>query len=57
MLSFKTLVFLTVTVTEKAYKEPWKLANEAMAAHKPGYHPTCGQPIVHCSKGLKESIK
>ena len=26
----------TTTEAEKAYKEPWKLANEAMVTHKTG---------------------
>ena len=36
----------TTTGTQKTYKEPWKLTNEAMITHKPGKHPTFGEPLA-----------
>ena len=43
----------TATVAEKAYKEPWKLANEAMVSHKRCYNPICGQRLAQSNSGLR----
>ena len=42
----------TAMVSEKAYKEPWKLANEAMITHRLGKHRNCGQVLNLGNNGL-----